>query len=1405
MQQTNQPTVQSRSWLRAVLKWLLLACLIFSGVVGAAYWLIHTTIVPRVDDWRARIEVKLSDSLGLPVHIGGIEGDSQNGTTHLRVKGIRIDGADGGPALSIPQVDLRFSLASLWQLELADVQITAPVVQAARQASGAWVIAGLPYTAATTTEPPRWLNWLLAQPRIAVSGGTLALRDGQGEPQQWLFTAIDATFANNGRNHALQLEVTPPSDLGARMTSSARMRGGYFSSSLTDFADWEGDVETQIPSVRLEALRALLSRFIPADRWPTHGALNLPSNWVRGGEGSWRAQLAVGRGVRIQSIRNEIALTDLDVQLGADLAPLQLQRLAGQLDWSETDTDWTLRTQGLAFETRDGLRWPGGNAQLDWQASDGNQPGKGRLTGTYLDLKLLGELGNRLPLGPTALGALRTYAPQGLVREASVAWTGDLAAPLAFKTNGQASGVSWLAASPEGDAPLGRPGVDGLDVTWTGDQLGGRLQLQMAAGRWTLPGLWADPVLGVDSLAADMQWTAPQAPANEWTVRTDALTLTTGGSRLDGAVLWRSGPDPAGRLTLTLNADHVDLNGLPRYFPLTLKDAGVRDYLATHLLAGRANDVRVAFDGALDAFPFASREEGHLDIRADITQATFDVGRQLGPELAWPALTQLAGQFEMRDNAIRFTKATGRLRDAPAIVLTDGSFEIPQISGQKPMTVVLDARGPFSAWLSQLNKSPLAAKTQGYMRDWQGDGEATLRLELAVPLATSAVEPVGVRGGVSLSKVGLRPFPSLPPLQDLSTRIAFTDQSITVSNASATWLGGPMTGEGTWRLSPTGESMLQAQVRGSLRAESIARTPALGRLALAARKARGEARFVASVRQTPESGFELKLNAPLTEMAIDLPAPLNKLSGTPWDLQAVLQTAPPSALPTGMVRGQEFGLHIGPVGAPLLRARVQRAYAAATPDVRPISLALREPDVVRGAYVFGSADAVPVTLPESGVAADIRMPAFNADAWMAVFEPTTPPVRVGVALPARPVTTSGGVNAASMLAAFEAYLPTTIVGAADLVTVSGRRFHQVVLGGSRAGPLWRANVLAEELNGYVQYNFGQQGAQDKLYARLAMLNLAEAQTNDVVDLLSNQPKAMPALDVAVDQLTLSGRDLGRFQLQASNHLARQEGGKVANEWQIEVLRLDMAEASFQATGQWAPVARKAKLPAETAARRTYLDVDLTVRDGGALLTRFGMPGVLRAGSGSLSGQLAWLGAPTRFHTPSLSGALNVDMQKGQFLKADPGLSKLLGVLSLQSLPRRLTLDFSDVFFQGFSFDGVRGSATIRDGVLTTNNLTMQGLGALVLMEGSADMKAETQDLNVVVVPKVDNGTLALLAAAANPVVGVVTYFANEFLDGLINRVTVKGFHVTGSWADPDVADVKVDDAMKQKIPASTPK
>jgi uncharacterized protein YhdP len=64
------------------------------------------------------------------------------------------------------------------------------------------------------------------------------------------------------------------------------------------------------------------------------------------------------------------------------------------------------------------------------------------------------------------------------------------------------------------------------------------------------------------------------------------------------------------------------------------------------------------------------------------------------------------------------------------------------------------------------------------------------------------------------------------------------------------------------------------------------------------------------------------------------------------------------------------------------------------------------------------------------------------------------------------------------------------------------------------------------------------------------------------------------------------------------------------------------------------------------------------------------------------------------------------IEKGQFLKSEPGAARLLGVLSLQALPRRLMLDFSDVFGEGFAFDFVRGDVRIEQGVATTNNFQM---------------------------------------------------------------------------------------------------
>ena len=203
-----------------------------------------------------------------------------------------------------------------------------------------------------------------------------------------------------------------------------------------------------------------------------------------------------------------------------------------------------------------------------------------------------------------------------------------------------------------------------------------------------------------------------------------------------------------------------------------------------------------------------------------------------------------------------------------------------------------------------------------------------------------------------------------------------------------------------------------------------------------------------------------------------------------------------------------------------------------------------------------------------------------------------------------------------------------------------------------------------------------------------------------------------------------------------------------------------------------------------------MDFKLDLADSGACWSGWALAARLRGGKGRLSGQLAWAGSPLSLDVPSLDGQINLALENGQFLKAGPGAARLLGVLSLQSLPRRLTLDFRDVFQEGFAFDNVTGDVTIDNGVASTNNLRMRGVQAAVLMEGSADLERETQDLRVVVVPEINAGTASLAYAVINPAIGLGTFLAQLFLRRPLMAANTREFHVTGPWADPKVERVE---------------
>jgi uncharacterized protein YhdP len=196
-----------------------------------------------------------------------------------------------------------------------------------------------------------------------------------------------------------------------------------------------------------------------------------------------------------------------------------------------------------------------------------------------------------------------------------------------------------------------------------------------------------------------------------------------------------------------------------------------------------------------------------------------------------------------------------------------------------------------------------------------------------------------------------------------------------------------------------------------------------------------------------------------------------------------------------------------------------------------------------------------------------------------------------------------------------------------------------------------------------------------------------------------------------------------------------------------------------------------------------------LRDSGGLLARLGTPDAIRGGEGRLEGDVSWQGSPITLDYASMDGKMNLLVEKGQFLKTEPGAARLLGVLNLQALPRRLTLDFRDVFSEGFAFDFVRGDVRIEKGIALTNNLQMKGVVAGALIEGRADIVRETQNLKVVVVPEINAGTASLYVATINPLVGLTSYLAQMVLSKPLVRAGTSEFHIDGTWADPRVTKV----------------
>jgi uncharacterized protein YhdP len=402
-----------------------------------------------------------------------------------------------------------------------------------------------------------------------------------------------------------------------------------------------------------------------------------------------------------------------------------------------------------------------------------------------------------------------------------------------------------------------------------------------------------------------------------------------------------------------------------------------------------------------------------------------------------------------------------------------------------------------------------------------------------------------------------------------------------------------------------------------------------------------------------------------------------------------------------------------------------------------------EATITRGAVRFGGKAAAP---DRGGVWMSGTVKALDLDRWRDLVEQGKGGTRV----------VWGGID--------------VNLGVVDAL---GWRFNDLAVKASVDDGQWHTVLSGKELDGEVTWQ-PQNGG--KLVARMKTLAIpAAAPGADAAASREPQsrtePQDLPALDVVAEQFLFKDRPYGRLELAAVP-----EG----RDWRLERLHLSNPESNLKLDGVW-----RSAQPRPV----TQVKLQLETSNIGKLLSRFGYPEGVRGGTAKLEGSLSWSGALYELDYPTMSGDLKLEAAKGQFVKLDPGIGKLLGVLNLQALPRRATLDFRDVFSGGFAFDEISGAARIERGTATTENFHVRGPAANVVMGGTVDLARETQNLRVRITPHLTESVAVAGALVGGPIAGVATYLAQKVLKDPFGQAATYEYDVAGTWSEPTVKRV----------------
>ncbi len=878
---------------RWTLALLLLAWLVFA----AAWGTLHLVIVPRIGELRPQLEASASRLTGMTVRIEAINAHSTNLLPAFELDNIRLIDAQGREALHLPRVLVSLSPRSVLNLKFDQILLDRPVLNVRRDAQGRIWLAGIDLSSGASEPDAVMLDRIFSQPEFVIRSGSVVWSDETRAVPPLALRAVDMVLRNRSRRHEFRFDATPPAEWGDRFTAMARFEQPFLSMDNGRWQEWTGQVYADFSRIDVARFKQY------AD----------PGVDVEQARGAVRAWIDIQRG-RVIAATADVVLADVAVRVGRDLMPLQLASLSGRLSGRFAPDSREFATRELAFDTADGIRWPGGNLSLKQQDGGALRPPSGELTADQLDLAALAQIAGRLPLDAALHQALARHRPSGMVDRIKVAWQAPPDVPLRYQADGRMRQLAVQAipdtsgAAPGTSASIGTPGLHGASVDFSLTETGGKASLALSGGGIDVPGVFEDPVVPFRQLTTELSW---RIDGDKIQVQANRMTFSNADADGELQFQWNTS-DPARSTSKSRFPGVLDMQGrlsrangarVHRYLPLAV-EASARHYVRDAVQAGQGADVRFKVKGDLWDMPFVDPRQGEFLVSAQISDAALTYvprSLQTAGEKPWPALARLSGGLVIDRVGLRIKGARGQLASAPAVQIGSADAEIANMMQSSVLTLSLDARGPLADMLGMVNSSPLAQMTDQLLARATATGATDLRLKLQVPLDDA--QRTTVQGQVNLSGNDLQVIPGVPRLGRARGVIGFTETGFNVAAVQGRLLGGDVRIDGgsvpaaaAAAGAPRAGLGMSFRLQGVVSAEALRQARELGLVARLAQQATGTAAYAATLGL--RSGIpEFSLTSNLVGMGLNLPAPLGKAE----------QAALPLRLESALIRESQAG------------------------------------------------------------------------------------------------------------------------------------------------------------------------------------------------------------------------------------------------------------------------------------------------------------------------------------------------------------------------------------------------------------------------------------------------------------------------------------------------------------------